>query len=551
MLTSLSIKNYALIDLLSIKFDQGFTAITGETGAGKSILLGALSLILGKRADTGVLSNKSSKCVIEGTFNISALPLKTFFQQYDLDYDTITFVRREILPSGKSRAFINDTPVKLNTLKELGNHLVNIHSQHQTLMLSNSGFQLEVLDGYVGNNKLLTSYQEVYQQYITLQEKLKILQNQQEELKKEEDFLTFQYEELDSVELDEKLFKVMEARQQFLMHAEEVLSALGMAGAVLSEDENNLLDRLAFVKETLREITAFYPKAGELLSRIESVWLELKDIADETSLLMAEGEVNPAELSELTEKRDLIYRLMQKYRAASVTELITLKAEISDKLLGISGVEEDIEKVSRLLISTEEQLKKLSLTLTAGRKKGAGGFSEAVQKVLQKLGMKDAVFEIRLTPLENFTPSGTNRVDFWFSANKGVAAGEISKIASGGELSRLMLAIKSLVHQKSFLPTIVFDEIDAGVSGDIAAKVGDIMQKMAQNHQLIVITHLPQIASKATHHYKVFKQSNKKITRTNIVLLKVDERIEEVAAMLSGQTVSQVAREAAKELFKH
>ncbi len=551
MLTSLSIKNYALIDLLSIKFDQGFTAITGETGAGKSILLGALSLILGKRADTGVLSDKSSKCVIEGTFNISALPLKTFFQQYDLDYDTITFVRREILPSGKSRAFINDTPVKLNTLKELGNHLVNIHSQHQTLMLSNSGFQLEVLDGYVGNNKLLTSYQEVYQQYITLQEKLKILQNQQEELKKEEDFLTFQYEELDSVELDEKLFRVMEARQQFLMHAEEVLSALGMAGAVLSEDENNLLDRLAFVKETLREITAFYPKAGELLSRIESVWLELKDIADETSLLMAEGEVNPAELSELTEKRDLIYRLMQKYRAASVTELITLKAEISDKLLGISGVEEDIEKVSRLLISTEEQLKKLSLTLTAGRKKGAGGFSEAVQKVLQKLGMKDAVFEIRLTPLENFTPSGTNRVDFWFSANKGVAAGEISKIASGGELSRLMLAIKSLVHQKSFLPTIVFDEIDAGVSGDIAAKVGDIMQKMAQNHQLIVITHLPQIASKATHHYKVFKQSNKQITRTNIVLLKADERIEEVAAMLSGQTVSQVAREAAKELFKH
>ncbi len=549
MLTSLSIKNYALIDFLSIKFEKGFSAITGETGAGKSILLGALAIILGKRADTGVLSDKAAKCVIEGEFDLSTLDLKPFFDKKDLDYDPVTFIRREILPTGKSRAFINDTPVTLSVLKELGNQLVDIHSQHQTLMLSNSSFQLEALDGYLENSNVLRSYQTTFQKYNTLQKKLKALQEQQLELKREEDFLNFQFEELESVVLDEQKFKSMEERQQFLSHSEEVMAALGMTHAILSDDENNLLDRISLLKETLSSIVGFYPKAEELLNRFESVRLELKDMADETAGLLTEGEINPAELSELTAQLDEIYRLQQKHQVSSVEELIRLKDELSGKLLGISSVEEDIEKVSRELNTVTKELQKHSSALTISRKEGIRKFTLSVQSVLQKLGMKDAVFEVKLTTTEHFTPTGTDRVDFWFSANKGVAAGEISKIASGGELSRLMLAIKSLISEKSFLPTIVFDEIDSGVSGDIAGKVANIMQTMAQNHQLVVITHLPQIASKAQHHYKVFKQSKGDTTHTNIALLDNDQRVEEVAAMLSDQTVSQVAREAAKELL--
>ena len=549
MLTSLSIKNYALIDFLSIKFEKGFSAITGETGAGKSILLGALAIILGKRADTGILSDKTSKCVIEGEFDLSTLDLKLFFDKADLDYDAITFIRREILPSGKSRAFINDTPVTLSILKELGGQLVDVHSQHQTLMLSNSSFQLEALDGYLENSRLLPSYKTVFQEYNTLKNELTRLETEQATVKIEEDFLTFQFEELDGVVLDKELFRTMEERQQFLSHSEEVMAALDMSNAMLSDDKHNLLERLALLKETLSSIAGFYPKANELLNRLESVRIELKDIADETAGLLTEGEINPGELSELTEKLDEIYRLQQKHRVSSVAELISLKNDLSNKLLGIANVEEDIKRIKDKLNAVTKALQEQSSALTKSRKEGFHNFSISVQTVLQKLGMKDADFKVRLSTLDHFTHNGSDRVDFWFSANKGIAAGEISKIASGGELSRLMLAIKSLVSEKSFLPTMVFDEIDSGVSGDIAGKVGNIMQEMARNHQLIVITHLPQIASKAQHHYKVFKQSKRETTHTNIVLLDNDQRVEEIASMLSDQTVSQVAREAAKELL--
>ncbi|RLD90796.1 MAG: DNA repair protein RecN [Bacteroidetes bacterium] len=549
MLTSLSIKNYALINFLTIKFEKGFSAITGETGAGKSILLGALTIILGKRADTGVLSDKTTKCVIEGEFDLSTLDLESFFVQNDLDYDTTTFIRREILPSGKSRAFINDTPVTLSVLKALGSYLVDIHSQHQTLMLSNSSFQLEALDGYLDNSNLLTSYKATFQQYSTLQTKLQTLQKQQLELKREEDFLTFQFEELDDVILDEKQFKAMEERQQFLLHSEEVMAALGMTSTILSDDELNLLDRITVLKETLSSIAGFYPKANELLNRFESVRLELKDMADETTALLTEGEANPSELSELTEKLDEIYRLQQKHHITSITELIKLKEALSNQLLDISNLEEDIDKVSRKLDTATKELQKQASALTKSRKAGFIPFTKAVETMLQRLGMKDAIFEIKHTMSDHFSKTGIDRVDFWFSTNKGVAAGEISKIASGGELSRLMLAIKSLVSEKSFLPTMVFDEIDSGVSGDIAGKVGNIMQEMARNHQLIVITHLPQIASKAQQHYKVYKQSKGKATHTNIILLDSEQRVEEIAAMLSDQTVSQAAREAARELL--
>ena len=549
MLKALSIKNYALIDNLSVGFGGGFSVITGETGAGKSILLGALSVILGKRADPGVLKDKSRKCIVEGEFDVSTLQLQPFFEQHDLDYDTIVFLRREILPSGKSRAFINDTPVTLNVLKELGNLLVDIHSQHQTLMLADNRFQLDVLDNYLSNTKAVAKYALLYRQYISLKKELKRLQEMELALKQEEDYLKFQFEELDAIELDEQSFDEMEERQQFLAHSEEVIATLAMAGNRLLENEDNIIDNLALVKESLSSIAGYFQKAQELKERLESVWLELKDLADEIASLQTESETDPAELSELTARLDEIYRLQQKHRVQSVRDLLDLKEEYSNKLLGITGVGNEIEKVSKTLNSVTAELEQLASQLTNVRKSGIPKLSKAVEQVLHKLGMKDAAFKVIVQPLENFSPTGKDRVSFWFSANKGMPADDISKIASGGELSRLMLAIKSLVTGKSLLPTVIFDEIDAGVSGDIAGKVGNVMKEMARNHQLIAITHLPQIASKADAHYKVFKETLIDTTQTNMMLLTTDQRVDEIAAMLSDDKITGAAREAAGELL--
>ncbi len=549
MLKALSIKNYALIDNLSVGFDGGFSVITGETGAGKSILLGALSVILGKRADPGVLKDKSRKCIVEGEFDVSTLQLQPFFEQHDLDYDIIVFLRREILPSGKSRAFINDTPVTLNVLKELGNHLVDIHSQHQTLMLADNRFQLDVLDNYLSNTKAVAKYALLYRQYISLEKELKRLQEMELALKQEEDYLKFQFEELDAIELDEQSFDEMEERQQFLAHSEEVIATLAMAGNSLLENEDNIIDNLAQVKESLSSIAEYFQKAKELKERLESVWLELKDMADEITSLQTDSEADPAELSELTARLDEIYRLQQKHRVQSVRDLLDLKEEYSNKLLGITGVGNEIEKVSKTLNSVTAELEQLAGQLTNVRKSGIPKLSKAVEQVLHKLGMKDAAFKVIVQPLENFSPTGKDRVSFWFSANKGMPADDISKTASGGELSRLMLAIKSLVTGKSLLPTVIFDEIDSGVSGDIAGKVGNVMKEIARNHQLIAITHLPQIASKADAHYKVFKETLIDTTQTNMMLLTTDQRVDEIAAMLSDDKITGAAREAAGELL--
>jgi len=549
MLKALSIKNYALIDNLSVGFGGGFSVITGETGAGKSILLGALSVILGKRADPGVLKDKSRKCIVEGEFDVSTLQLQPFFDQHDLDYDTIVFLRREILPSGKSRAFINDTPVTLNVLKELGNHLVDIHSQHQTLMLADNRFQLDVLDNYLSNTKVVADYALLYRQYLSLKKELKQLQEMELALKQEEDYLKFQFEELDAIELDEQSFDEMEERQQFLVHSEEVIATLAMAGNRLLENEDNIIDNLALVKDSLSSIAGYLQKAQELKERLESVWLELKDMADEITSLQTESETDPAELSELTARLDEIYRLQQKHRVQSVRDLLNLKEEYSNKLLGITGVENEIEKISKTLNSVTGELEQLAGQLTTVRKSGIPKLSKAVEQVLHKLGMKDAEFRVIVQPLENFSSTGKDKVSFWFSANKGMPADDISKIASGGELSRLMLAIKSLVTGKSLLPTVIFDEIDSGVSGDIAGKVGNVMKEMARNHQLIAITHLPQIASKADAHYKVFKETLIDTTQTNMMLLTTDQRVDEIAAMLSDDKITGAAREAAGELL--
>jgi len=549
MLKALTIKNYALIDNLSIDFNNGYSVITGETGAGKSILLGALSIILGKRADPAVLKDKRLKCVVEGEFDISKLPLQNFFDSHDLDYDRNTFLRREILPSGKSRAFINDTPVILDLLKEIGGQLVNIHSQHQTLMLSNAGFQLEALDSYLGNAPYVLEFNVLFKQFVELKNKLRELNEKESALKQEEDYLNFQFEELNNVMLDEKLFQSLEERQQFLTHAGDVMAALAHCNSLLMEGEYNVVDNLSQVRESLAAVAPFYPKAAELLSSLESARLELKDMADEIIGLQSEEEINPNELEELTAKLDEIYRLQQKHRVQTVRELIEIRAQLSEKLLGITSVENDISEVSSALEKVTSALEKKAVKLSDRRRRGVPKLKTAIMEVLKKLGMKEAVFEINITALNDFVVTGKDKVSFWFSANKGINPGEIDKIASGGELSRLMLAIKSLINEKSLLPTVIFDEIDSGVSGDIAGKVVNILKEMSLHHQLIAITHLPQIASKADYNYKVYKEMTGSTTKTNIILLDDNQRVEEIAVMLSDETVSNIARDAAKELL--
>ena len=549
MLKALTVKNYALIDSLSINFDKGFSVITGETGAGKSIIIGALSLILGKRADTGVLKEKSVKCIIEGEFDISKLNLKPFFDNNDLDYDSLLIIRREILPTGKSRAFVNDTPVNLNILKELGSQLVDIHSQHQTLMLGDSGFQLETLDSFLKLNNTKEDYKKVYKQYSEIKKELENLKIKEEELKRDEDYLEFQLSEFEDVNLDADEFRGMEERMEFLTHAGDVAEALSALSFELTDDEINIIDKLSFLKDRLESVAGYFPKAAEFRERINSVRIELKDLSEEAYRLKADTEFNPAEMEEIEEKLNRIYKLQQKHRADSIEELINIKNEFEEKLFGISSLDEKISELEEKLKKSEKELTALAENLSLLRKKGSGKFSSSILTVLKKLGMNDSVFEVKIESLNDFSINGKDKITFLFNANPGATPGEVSKIASGGELSRLMLAIKSLITESRLLPTVVFDEIDSGVSGDIAGKTGNIMKEMAKHHQLLVISHLPQIAAKADAHYKVFKETKSGITATNIISLDENSRLIEIAAMLSDEKITEASKQAAKELL--
>jgi len=549
MLKALTIKNYALIDNLSISFKKGLSVITGETGAGKSIIIGALSLILGKRAETGVLKDKIKKCIVEGEFDISGLNINSFFNENDLDFEPLTFIRREILPSGKTRAFVNDTPVNLNILKELGTLLVDIHSQHQTLMLSDSGFQLETLDSFLQLKDYKENYKETYSQYLKIKKELEDLKEKEVEAKRDEDYLKFQLSEFEETELNVEDFKEEEERLNFLMHAGEVAETLTETVFELSENDVNIIDKLAYLRDKLNSVSQFFPAAGEFSDRIESVRIELKDLAEEADRLKADTEFNPVELQNLEEKLNIIYRLQQKHRVNSIEELIEIKNNFEDKLFGITNLDEKISELASKLNKIKAELTEQASLLSSQRKKGAEKFSSSIISVLQKLGMKNSVFKVEITDTGDFTINGKDKITFLFNANKGQQPGEISKIASGGELSRLMLAIKSLITENSLLPTVVFDEIDSGVSGDIAGKTGSIMKEMAKHHQLLVITHLPQIAAKADNHYKVYKKTTGNNTETNIIKLDNNSRITEIASMLSDETVTNASIQAAKELL--
>lgn len=549
MLQSILIQNYALIKNLEINFSEGFSVITGETGAGKSILLGALGLILGNRADLRALMDKQTKCIVEGQFNIEALSLKSFFELNDLDWEPQTLIRREILPSGKSRAFINDTPVSLVLLKEVGTYLVDIHSQHQGLMLGQADFQLRVLDDFVNKPAIKVLYHELFTRYKQEAKKLEELIKVNEQSRKDEAYFQFQFEELEAAGLDENEYEQLRAREKLLAHAEEVLQAINQANHLLSESDQPITRQMGELKVVLEKVSPYLPKIEEMAGRLNSLLIDLKDMAGEIGMLTEDVSFNPQEMDEVNQRLNTIYKLQHKHVVDSIAELITLREEYSAKLLGIQMNDEAIAKSRKELGLIEEQLSRQATLLTNSRKNATAGFESNLTKVLIKLGMKDGVFQVRIEPLEGFTASGKDKVVFRFTANKGGQVDDITRIASGGELSRLMLALKSLISGAQLFPTVIFDEIDAGVSGEIAGKMGKVIGQLAERHQVIAITHLPQIASKAQHHFKVFKKVADGKTQTLILPLNQEERVEEVAKMMSDEQVTQSALNTAKELL--
>ena len=549
MLNHLSIENYALIEKLDIDFSEGLSVITGETGAGKSILIGALSLILGKRADTQVLLNKSKKCIVEGSFNIKNYRLEKFFEKSELDYENITILRREINKNGKSRAFINDTPVNLNLLKEFGDKLVDIHSQHQITTLNDSNFQLAVIDNYINHNQLIDKYKSEYFKYINQKNKLKELIEKENQLKTDQDYYKFQFNELENAQLIKDEQQNIENELEILNHSEEIKSNLFKASQLLNNDENNLINSLSEVNSLIHQLAGYLENLKEIDERIVSNLIDLKDVADEIDKIENQINFDPAQIEKLNNRLDLIYHLQQKHRVTTITELLKIKEIFSGKLQGITSLDENIRKLRSDLNEQEKTLKKLANKISQNRKKAIPEIEKNIITILSRLAMPDAQIKIIQSNLPDFNRDGIDKVKFLFNANKGGVLNELSKIASGGELSRLMLSVKSLISQRNLLPTIFFDEIDLGVSGDIAGKVGDILLKMSKLMQVVAITHLPQIAGKGNEHLLVYKQTDEDSIKSKIKKLKKEERIKEIAKMLSGDKITKAAIENAKELL--
>lgn len=551
MLKHISIQNYALIDKLEVDFSEGLTIITGETGAGKSILLGALGLIAGNRADTQVLQDKTKKCVVEASFNIKDYSLKDFFWTNELDYEVETNIRREITPEGKSRAFINDTPVTLVQLKSLAERLADIHSQHQTLTLNGSEFQLSVVDTYASHAEILNDYSTQYKQYKMLEKALNDLIAKEAQARKDLDYFQFQFNELEEANLKPGEQQELEQELETLNNAEDIKHNLSKAAMGLNGGEQNLIASLNEIKALLTNIAKFKPEINELSSRLTSSYIELKDISNELESLEQDIVYDPKRIETLSTQLDVIYRLQQKHQVKTVEELISLKDELSSKLLEFSSLETEIEKTKKELGTIQKNLTAHAKKIAANRKKVIPKIEKETAALLSSLAMPNAQLKIEHIDTETLGPNGSDKINFLFSANKGSDFKELSKVASGGELSRLMLSIKSLIAQLTALPTIIFDEIDTGVSGDVADKVGSIMNSMAKSIQVITITHLPQIASKGQSHLFVYKEDKNNKTYSNIKKLSVEERIQEIAKMLSTGTPTAAAINNAKELLKN
>ncbi|MBE7177897.1 MAG: DNA repair protein RecN [Mucilaginibacter polytrichastri] len=553
MLQRLSIKNYALINDLDIRFASGLTIITGETGAGKSIILGALSLILGQRAESRYFFNQEKKCVIEGTFRISSYHLAGFFEQNDLDYADETIIRREISADGKSRAFVNDTPVNLGQLKTLGEQLIDIHSQHATRELNSPAFQRLIVDGVAENGEKLQDYRSGYRQLRQLHMQLNELREQTRQSQSEQDYLQFQFDELDKAQLQENEQEALEQELYTLTHAEEIKRYLLESVFALADGEYAAETLTKQALQALQHIEDKQTDVAELAARLRSVLIELKDISSEIASLEQRTLLDENRLNEVNERLGLLFSLQKKHHATSVDELLSLHKNLNERLQENSNADERIAALEKEIAGLRDSLIKQAGTLFSARKKAAPLVEQAVQKILGEMGMPDARLVVQLQPLaENeLDENGSDTLTFLFSANKGHAPGEMSKVASGGELSRLMLAVKSLIAQKTALPTVIFDEIDTGISGEVARRVGQVMENLAKNLQVITITHLPQIASKGKTHLNVFKEIRNGISYTQMQPLDENGRVTEVAKMLSGDEPTGTALQNARELLKN
>ncbi|WP_296313877.1 DNA repair protein RecN [Winogradskyella sp. UBA3174] len=549
MLTTLYINNYALIDELNVKFNNGLTIITGETGAGKSILLGGLSLVLGKRADISQVKNTDKKCIIEAGFDISNYNLKDLFKRLDLDYDVQTIIRREILPSGKSRAFINDTPVTLENLSGLSNHLIDIHSQHQTLQLTQDNYQFQVIDALADNTLNLNNFTKQLIIYKSLQKSIEELKNSKAEMVKEYDYNLFLLNELSEINFDKINIENLETQYEELSNVEVIGEKLGSVKAILNSENLGVADQINAIKQELSKISGFGKAYEALRERITSVSIELEDILVELDNLEDNLITEPAELEKISNTLQIVNSLLQKHAVADVNELIEIKTSLQSKIDNTENLDVSIDKQEKAILKQTDVLNDLANKIYKKRKTVIPKFISKLEAMLSDLGMPNAKFKIELERTDHFVFNGKDTLQFLFTANKGTSFNELKKAASGGELSRIMLAIKSILAEYIQLPSIMFDEIDTGVSGEISNKMGDIMKQMSSKMQVFSITHLPQIAAKGDSHFKVFKTDVDEVTHTNLKKLDNDERVVEIAQMLGGLSITESAMAHAKQLL--
>lgn len=550
MLKHITIRNFALIEKVEISFSSGFSVITGETGHGKSVFLGAVAMLLGQRSDVKSIREGADRCVIEGIFDIAGFGLEAFFEENDLDYDRECIVRRELASSGRSRAFVNDTPVNVSLLKELGARLIDIHSQHQNLLLGDRNYQLGVLDTLAGDKELLAGYKSVHEQYLSLKRELAAKKEALEASRRDEDWLRFQLDELDAAALKSGELEELEQELQELSHAEDIQAALYGACAAIDSDERSMLNALREASNALSRIAVHYPAAQDFADRLESNYIELKDCCEDMSQRADRVQFAPSRLEFVENRVAQIYSLTKKHRVENVDALIVLADEYRGKLDAIVNGDDDILELEKHLSEVVKQLTDKAAVLTSVRKESAVDLQEKIVAILVNLGMPMIRFEVEFKPVEGFTPVGCDNVVFLFSANSSSAPQPLCDVASGGEMARVMLALKSLVASSTKQPTLIFDEVDTGVSGILAERMGRTMQQMAGDFcQVLSITHLPQVAALGRNHYKVYKEETDKGTVTNIVELGQQERVHEIAQMMSGEVLTEAALDNARQLL--
>jgi DNA repair protein RecN (Recombination protein N) len=548
MLKHLTIKNYALIRHLELQPSAHLNVVTGETGAGKSIMLGAIGLLMGNRADTKVLWNEDDKCVIEGTFSIKNYGLKNVFKNEDLDYDDQTVFRREISPGGKSRAFINDTPVTLEVMRKIGGSLMDIHSQHETLQLGNQLFQLQLVDAYADNVLLREQYNDAWGIFLKRRKEYETLNSQAETLRQEADFTRFQLDELVKASLEPGEQENLESEMKVMEHAEEIKNRFNNMFNLLDNTDFSARNSLAELRSQLQPIISYSPAYESLFKRLESIRIELDDIAGEIEKEESKIEFDPERSEWIKERLSTIYRLLKKHRAANTNELLTLQENLQQKSDLTTNLDQELAAAKQTYDVAEQEVRKLALKLSETRKNAFDPLKKQLIKLLKELGLPDANLQMEQQVIEPAS-TGIDKIELLFSANKGISPRPLAQVASGGEFSRLMFCIKYVMAEKTAMPTLILDEIDNGISGEIAIKLGNMMKAMARGHQLITISHLPQIAAKGQAHYFVFKDNSEKKTVSNIRLLNEDERVEEIAKMIGGSKPSKVALENAQELL--